>query len=266
MATQFFKETKSISHSGTPTLPIVLPTMPGSSFRSALPSTELVKLAKLFTLPQKGTDKFRMTVPSGHEYQGAVVITLPPSTPGAVASLSSQRVIGTRGLVEVEVDYMVPPGGVTRYQVRGYSRPKPQQPAPPDVEVLFARDMQSYERLVSLMQSRRPIILCFEGDLAMQLVATGLFRKGEWKITKNDFGWPVVNINPAFELMVLVAIIAAMVTAVFVILMLQNVILHSIDNKYRIEIEEVSLGTVKVFGMEIEFKLPTLAMKLEPTT
>ncbi|MBF2046061.1 MAG: hypothetical protein IGS54_01455 [Elainella sp. C42_A2020_010] len=265
MATQFFRETKTIYHPTSATLPNVPPITAGRTFLPGLPSAELVRLAKSFKLPHSGTDTFKMTVPSDHEYQGAVVITLPPSTPGAVASISSQSAIATEGQVEVKIDYMVPPGGVTRYQVRGYSRPKTPRPSPPDVEVLFVRDMQSAERLASLMQSRRRIVLCFEGEIAMQLVATGLFNKGEWKLTKNAFGMPVVNINPAIELVAIIAIIAAMVTAIFVILVIQNVIIHGINHRYKIKINEVKLGEVEIMGQKVTFTLPTLVLELEPT-
>lgn len=230
-------------------------------------SQNLVRLLHEYPLAHVGTQTFNLTVPTGREYDGATVITLPPTTDGALVSIDSQPSIGSRGNQSLSLKYTIPPGGQVRYRVRAYAQPTADPGAgntEPEYEVLYVRDMESVQRLTSLMQSKKRVILLVQGDDAVKLVGTGLFSPGMWKLKTGPFGIPQVEINPTWEWVAIAAIIAAAAVAIVVLLVLETMVIMGILYGYRVEVGKLELGSVKVAGITIQVTLPTLAFVLEP--
>ncbi len=226
-----------------------------------------LSIANQISFPQVNTKQFNFTIPQGLKYDGATVITLPPTSGGAIVSLENQPSNGVIGNQSLTVKYSIPPGGTIRYRVRTYGRPIVNPSVgneQPDYELLYASDFQSVERLASLMQSKQRIVLAIQGDEALNLVETGLFKPGEWKLRQNNFGLPVVEMNPAWELVVIVGILATAAIALAVIILIQTMVSEGIKNGYRIVVKEVTLGDLNVFGTTITFSLPTLGFELIP--
>lgn len=230
-------------------------------------SSDVSRLIRSYPLPHVGTQTYAITVPSNLSYDGSSVITLPPSSPGAIATVEKQPPNGATGSQALEVKYTIPPGGMVRYRTRAYARMQADPSAgnqEPEYEVLYVIDSQSVERLSSLMQSKQRIILAIQGDDAVKLVGTGLFNPGQWKLKTGPFGVPQVEINPTWEWVAIAAILAVAAVAAFLLIVLETMVIMGILHGYRVEVRELSLGTLQIGNMTIEASLPTLAFVLEP--
>ena len=261
---RFYSDTFTFKHPAASTSAGLPMLSRGQTFRQGLTRSEAVVMAKKFLLPHRGTEVVDMIVPPNEAYRASIAYTIPPSSPGSFARIFKSPSQDAKGPVQVEIEYFVPFGGVTRFALKGYSRAIAGMPSKREFEILYARNMESAERLDSLLSARVPVLLCFEGDIATQLASTGLFGDVEWKVKRDVFGSPVVEINPALGIIAIVAIIAAMVVAVFVILMIQNIIIKAVELNYKIKVHEISLGNVNIAGLSIDLSLPTIILELEP--
>lgn len=215
-----------------------------------------------------GQKTYNFDVPAGLTYDGATAITLPPSSAGGHVSVLKQPSIGATGSQALTLQYTMPPGGVVRFRVRAYGQPIVDPSAgntTPSYEVLYAKDLQSVERLASLMQSKKRIILAIQGDDALKLHSTGLFNGEEWKLKQGPFGMPVIQINPTWEWVAILGILAGAAVALSVVILLDRMIQEGYKYGYRIEVKQIALGTISVGDFQLEVGLPTLAFVLEPS-
>ena len=131
--------------------------------------------------------------------------------------------------------------------------------------MLYVRDMGSVERLDSLTASGQPVVVAFEGGEALKLFGTGLFNPGTWKVTQGPNG-PRLEINPIWEFVAIIAILAAVFIAALTLLILFRIVMAGLEYGYEIKIEELQLGgaTIKAGDTEFVVTLPTLPLVLTP--
>src|SRR4051812_47553065 len=112
MSNRFFEEIVTERHpiqSNFDALPVM---NPGLAASTGLLGSDIVKLANKFSFTHRGNRTFTMSVPNNETYSSSVVITLPPSSPGAVARLGTKPKAGDKGQIKVTVEYSIPPGGL----------------------------------------------------------------------------------------------------------------------------------------------------------
>lgn len=228
----------------------------------------VARVRSTLTTPERGSETVQVSLPAGKRYAGASVVTTPRSSAGSVVWIEKQPAKGAIGQVVLVIGYAISPGGFLEFAVESYEEPDtpaPAAPAPTEYNVIFASDDDdAVEELAAAMDNRDPILFCIEGADAGKLLATGLFNPGEWKLEAGPAGIPRVRINPAWEIVAMIAIIAAMVVAVTLILALQTIILKGYEYGYRVHIEQLTLGSVTFGGTTLTFTLPTLVLRLEP--
>lgn len=237
-----------------------------SDFRGYRGGVDIAEIARNRVLPDVTTRDFKFDVPNNLVYDGSSVVSLVGSSPGSAVEILNQSANGTTDEARVKVRTTVLPGGHLRYRIRGYGKVAP-SPAvgnsEEDFEILRIVDFQSTERLRSLMQSGKRIALLIEHPDAEKLVQTGIFNPGSWQLSTGPMG-PRITINPTWEWVVIVGILAAAGVAIVFILALEAMILLGILHGYRINIGELSLGQVSVFGATLDINFPTLALELIP--
>jgi hypothetical protein len=162
--TAFF--TQIVAHSN----PIPQVNLPSRDSVTVLPSQIPISAVRLLRIGS-GSDNHAITVPSGSQYAGSSVITLPPSTAGATASIENQPSNDFTGSGNITVKWYCPPGGQIRYRVRAYSESAAtQQP-----EEIYITNIESVERLRSLILSRQHIVVYITGSDAEKINASGAF-------------------------------------------------------------------------------------------
>lgn len=229
------------------------------------------RLVRDYPLPHVSIQDFAVSIPAGLQYDGASAITLPPRNSRASAvEIVKQPDIGSVGNQRLSVRYTIPPGGAIRFRVRAYGKPIPplargRGPQPePEVEILHVTDMESVERLTSLMESKQHIAVLFEGDDATRLFGTGLFNAGEWTISRGPFGLPQIEINPTWGFVVMFGILAGALVSVVALLVLQRIVVLAITLGYRVEVREFNLTVLELGSTTLTLSFPTLALVLEP--
>ncbi len=223
--------------------------------------------------PDVGERTFQFRVPDGMQIDKAQAIALPESTQGAFVELLPGISLGGTGDQQIKVRYSVPAGGTIRLRVRVYGKAQPTPEAghseEAEIEALYIRDMQSVQRMGSLMASRKRFVIVMDGPEVDVLESTGFFNDGlTWNVSNGPFG-PIVKINPAISTAVLItAIITAGVVGSLVIICLTWMITHAINHCYRINVHAVKIGEVKLGGglfKPISLELPSLVFDMEPT-
>ena len=236
-----------------------------SNLAVALPARSIIAS---IPLPHVGEKTYAFEVPAGMQLDAAQVVALPESSNGATVKLKSGFALGGTGSQSVTVWYSVPPGGQLRLRVRVYAKPIPApaagQSQEDEVEVLYLRDFESIDRMSSLMASRKRIVVLVDHPDIHKLAGTGLFNDTTWEISMGPTG-PRVKINPTWEWVVIVAIIAAALVAALLIAFLSKMVTDAIANCYKIHVGSITLGQVTIAGVTLTLTLPTMTFDLEPS-
>lgn len=235
--------------------------------RSAYPQWDT--LVRDYPIAHVGVEDFAVVVPVDLQYDGASAIVLSPrNLEGSAIEIAKQPAFGSKGPQRLSIRYTVSPGSTIRFRVRAYGKPiavPGQPPAPsPEIEILHVTDIESVERLRSLMHSKQHIAVLFEGAEALKLLGTGLFKPGEWKISKNAAGVPQVEINPTWEWVAIALILAVAGISIVTVLCLFAAISLALLLGYRVEVKELKIGEMQIGDQTIAVTLPTLAMTFDP--
>ena len=209
-----------------------------------------------------------ISIPSNEKYDGAMVITLPQASKGCFVEIVEQPAMGATGNIQLKIAYTIPPGGIIYFKLKAYSKKvstntNTDSNADSNIEILHLINLQSVERVASLMHSKKRIALLISGSDALQLLATGLFNPGTWRLGKSPLGF-TVSINPTWELVAIVGILAAAAVSTVAIVALTTIVTLGVLNNYRINIAEFETGSVTVGGEIIEISFPTLVLDLQP--
>lgn len=218
-------------------------------------------------IAKQGEKIFNIVLPQGKKYDGAIAITLPHSSEGCITEIKQQANIGSTGNLQIIVSYTIPPGGTIYFRLRAYCQSlTPAQQHNNDktgVEVLHLINNQSVERLSSLMNNKKRVALLISGADALKLISTGLFSQGKWNFAMGARG-PTVSINPTWELVVIVGILASAAVGAIAIAALTAIVILGIIHGYHINIKEFEAGSVSVGGENINLSFPTLVLDLNP--
>jgi hypothetical protein len=124
--------------------------------------------------------------------------------------------------------------------------------------------MGSVQRLDSLTASKQSVIVVFEGDDARKLHETGLFNPGKWNISPGVSG-PRIQINPTWEWVAIIAILAAAAVSVVVMYLLFRMVVASLEHGFSVNVEGLKLGAteVEIAGQKVKISFPSLILRVD---
>jgi hypothetical protein len=217
-------------------------------------------------LPKKAQKEFTVTIPDNLQFRRVSFVALPQSTRGCVVDVEKQPKIGASGKVKIKVSYTIPPNGNISVRLRIYAEATPQSDQDTQVEQikeLHLVNSQSIERLGGYMRSKKRVAFVISGEDAVKLISTGLFGNGAWRVELGPAG-PVVKINPTWEMVAIVGILAGAAVSALAISCLTAIIFWTISYNYKISIKEASTGKIRIGDWSLELAYPALVLDLEP--
>jgi hypothetical protein len=166
-------------------------------------------------------DEFDINIPVGKRYAGSVVVSLPPTVGGATASIVSQPSNRATGSGKIRVRWFCPRGGMARYRIRAYYENIP-APANTSEQIVYEdihiENLQSVERVRSLMISERHLRVIISGDDATKFFDTG------------------ISLNPTgVEEVIVICVLAGL--SAFALACLTIIAIHAINNTYHVDAE-----------------------------